>query len=123
MNHVKSVVMKFLVYSIIVLFVLLFYGFSITSLLLLCAFLAVITYVLGDLLVLPLRGNLFATVADGVLIFLVVLIWTVPNYGFYFSLLAGTLFIAIIAAVCEWFLHIYVIGRELRDRDREPIYE
>lgn len=123
MNHLKSVVMKFLVYSIIILFVLLFYGFSISSLLLLSAFLSVVTYVLGDLFVLPLRGNWFATVIDGVLVFLGVLIWTIPNYGFYFSLLAGALFIAVITAVCEWFLHIYVIGREIRDRDREPIYE
>jgi hypothetical protein len=123
MHHFKSVIMKFFVYSIIILFVLLFYGFSMASLILLAAFLSVVTYVLGDLFVLPLRGNWIATLADGGLILLGVLFWTVPSFGFYYSLLAAALFIAVILAVCEWFLHIYIIGREIRDDDREPIYE
>lgn len=122
MNHLKSILIKFIVYSIIILFVLLFYGFSMSSLVLLAAFLAVVTYVLGDIFVLPLRGNWIATLSDAALIFLGVLIWTVPSYGLYFSLLAGALFIAAIGAVCEWFLHIYVIGREAKV-NKEPIYD
>ncbi|MFN7251091.1 MAG: DUF2512 family protein [Anaerobacillus sp.] len=122
MHHVKPIIVKFIIYSILTTFVLLFYGFSISFLLILSALLALVTYFIGDLLVLPLKGNWFATLTDGVTVFLGILIWIVPSYGFYFSTLGGALFIAFLVAVCEWFIHIYIIGR-LNREDREPIYD
>lgn len=122
MDHFKSIMVKFFAHSIIILFVFLFYGFSFSSLLFLSAILALVSYGVGDLAVLPLRGNLQATLCDGAIVFLGIVLWTAPSYGLYTSLLAGALFCAIIIAVCEWFIHIYVIGRSLRD-DPEPIYD
>jgi hypothetical protein len=122
MHHVKPIIVKFIIYSILTTFVLLFYGFSISFLLILSALLTLVTYFIGDLLVLPLKGNRFATLTDGVTVFLGILIWIVPSYGFYFSTLGGALFIAFLVAVCEWFIHIYIIGRVNRE-DREPIYD
>lgn len=122
MQHVKPVLVKFFIYSILITLVLLFYGYSIPSLLLLSAILAVVTYFLGDMLILPLKGNWIATVVDVVTVFLVVLIWTVPSYGLYFSVIGGALFVAFIVGVCEWFIHIYIIGRVDRDGP-EPLYD
>lgn len=122
MGHLKSILLKFIVFSVITSLVFVFYGFTITSLLLLSFLLAIVTYVLGDLLILPLKGNLIATIADGCLVFLGLLIWTGPSYGFYYSLLAGALFVAVFAALCEWFTHLYVIGN-LNEKNREPTYE
>lgn len=122
MHHGKPIIIKFLIYSILITFVFLFYGVSIPSLLILSGLLAIITYVLGDLLILPLKGNTVATLADGAIVFLGVLIWTLPSYGLYFSTIGGAFFVAFILAVCEWFIHIYIIGRVDRE-DREPLYE
>ncbi|WP_161568275.1 DUF2512 family protein [Anaerobacillus alkaliphilus] len=122
MHHVKPILIKFIVYSILLSLVLLFYGFSIPAVLLLSALLSVITYFLGDVFVLPLKGNFVATIVDGGTIFLGVLIWIVPYYGLYFSTLASALFVAFVVSVSEWFLHIYVIGRVDRE-DREPVYD
>lgn len=122
MSHVKTILIKFLIFSIIILFVFLFYGFPFRSLLLLAASLAIVTYVLGDVFILPLTGNRVATIADGAVALLGVLLWTMPSFGLQISLFAGAVFVAIIIAVCEWFLHIYVIGRMWRD-DHEPNYE
>jgi hypothetical protein len=122
MHHIKPIVVKFLIYSILIAFVLLFYGFSIPSLLMLSFLLAIVTYFLGDVFVLPLKGNWFATLTDGVTVFIGVLIWIVPTYGLYFSAIGGALFVAFIVGVCEWFIHIYIIGRVDRE-DREPIYD
>ncbi|MCT8138750.1 DUF2512 family protein [Anaerobacillus sp. CMMVII] len=122
MNHIKPIIIKFIIYCILITMVLLFYGFSFLSLVTLSAILAVVTYVLGDMFTLPLKGNWVATLTDGATVFLGVLIWIVPTYGFYFSTIGGALFVAFLVAVCEWFLHIYVIGRLDRE-DREPIYD
>lgn len=122
MQHVKPIAAKFFIYTIIMTLVLVFYGFSILSILMLSAMLAIITYVLGDLIVLPFKGNFIATVADGAIIFLGALILMAPTYGLYFSTIAGALFLAFLLAVCEWFIHLYIIGR-INERDREPIYD
>lgn len=122
MQHVKPIFLKFLIYSILITLVLLFYGYSIPLLLVLSAILALVTYILGDMVVLPLKGNWIATLVDVATVFLGVLIWTVPTYGFYFSVIGGALFVAFIVGVCEWFIHIYIIGRVDRD-GREPLYD
>lgn len=122
MSHVKPIVMKFMIYSIIILFVLLFYGFSFGSLLLLAAIMATVTYVFGDLLILPLKGNLIATVVDGGVVLLGVLFWIAPSFGLEFSIFAGAIFVAVMIAACEWFFHIYVIGRSWRE-GRESNYQ
>ncbi len=122
MHYVKPIAVKFLVYSILLSLVLLFYGFSIPSVLALSALLAIVTFVVGDIIVLPLKGNLVATLVDGATIFVGILLWIVPTYGLYFSTIASVLFVAFVVSVCEWFLHIYVIARVDRE-DRNPVYD
>lgn len=122
MPHVKPLLIKFLIYSLIIRFVLLFFGFLLSSLLILSALLSIVTYVLGDRIVFPLKGNWFAAVMNGVIVFLGILIWIGPSNGLYFSTIGGALFVAFVVAVCEWFIHSYVISKINRE-DRDPIYD
>ena len=109
MEHIKNLVIKFIMCTVMLLVVLgLFFGVSFTNILWTSVILTVVSYLLGDILILPKGGNLIATVSDLVLAFLAV--WVVGMYLYDpdVNLIPASIVSAIVIAVGEWFFHNYV---------------
>ncbi len=108
MRHLTAMAIKF-ISSLVLLYVILglFFGMSFTNVFLITLALGIISYILGDMMILPRTSNTVATLADFGLAFL--LIWIMSQnltYGdntFWPSLIAAfgvTLF--------EYFFHKYI---------------
>lgn len=89
------------------------YGMSFPSIVLLTAVIGIVSYVLGDRLLLPRTNNIVAASIDFGLAFL--FIWSIASVGnvddnyrtlFFASLIGG-----IGVAICEYFFHIYMYKR------------
>ncbi|TDW01734.1 uncharacterized protein DUF2512 [Bacillus badius] len=92
---------------------------SVTEILLMGAILTIVSYVLGDLMVLPAAGNSIAVFSDIVLAAL--LLWIMGNAmdnsaGTFVNALAVSVFLAI----GEWFFHIYMRERVLDTWKKDP---
>ncbi|MDS9999068.1 DUF2512 family protein [Bacillus atrophaeus] len=116
MVHVKALAIKGIM-SIIVLYLVLGLGFNFTfgDTLLMTIVLGVVSYLLGDLYVLPKWNNMIATVADFGLAFFVVWLMGMPlSMGLSPGMLAlAALFAAIVMAIGEYFFHFYMMSKEL----------
>lgn len=116
MVHVKALAIKGIM-TLIVLYLVLGLGFNFTfgDTLLMTIVLGVISYLLGDLYVLPKWNNMIATVADFGLAFLVVWLMGMPlSMGLSPGMLAlAALFAAIVMAIGEYFFHFYMMSKEL----------
>ncbi|WP_062356818.1 YndM family protein [Bacillus kwashiorkori] len=131
MKHIRSLIYKFLLLTLVLLFILGFvYGVSIGDILAISFILTIAAYVLGDLSILPRFGNLAATVADfGLALFGV---W-VLGYTFIeepIRLGVASFLSAILISVGEIFFHNYLINNVLFTTDneqrkifREPNYQ
>ncbi|QQZ11134.1 YndM family protein [Heyndrickxia vini] len=113
MKTLTALAIKFIA-SFIALFVILglIYGMSIQSVILITAVIGVISYIIGDKLLLPRTNNVVATSVDFGLSFLI--IWSIVSYGnldnyrtlFWASIVGG-----LGVALCEYFFHIYLYRR------------
>ncbi|KYD05698.1 DUF2512 family protein [Bacillus atrophaeus] len=116
MVHVKALAIKGIM-TIIVLYLVLGLGFNFTfgDTLLMTIVLGVVSYLLGDLYVLPKWNNMIATVADFGLAFLVVWLMGMPlSMGLSPGMLAlAALIAAIVMAIGEYFFHFYMMSKEL----------
>ncbi|MGE0911806.1 DUF2512 family protein [Bacillus atrophaeus] len=116
MVHVKALAIKGIM-TIIVLYLVLGLGFNFTfgDTLLMTIVLGVVSYLLGDLYVLPKWNNMIATLADFGLAFLVVWLMGMPlSMGLSPGTLAlAALFAAIVMAIGEYFFHFYMMSKEL----------
>ncbi|ASS69753.1 DUF2512 family protein [Bacillus atrophaeus] len=116
MVHVKALAIKGIM-TIIVLYLVLGLGFNFTfgDTLLMTIVLGVVSYLLGDLYVLPKWNNMIATLADFGLAFLVVWLMGMPlSMGLSPGMLAlAALFAAIVMAIGEYFFHFYMMSKEL----------
>lgn len=119
MKHLVALFVK-LVMVFLVLYVILglFLGLSFGNVLTLSLLLTVTAYLIGDLVVLPLWGNLIATVADFGLA--LVGIWFISYYILEASIpmVTGVLTSAVLIAFGEWFFHKYLSGRVIDNKTR-----
>ncbi|MBA4543340.1 MULTISPECIES: DUF2512 family protein [Thermoactinomyces] len=115
MNHVMHLIIKFLLTSMILYAILGFiYGIDSSTVLLTSVILTLIGY-FGDLFLLPRMGNVFTTVSDLILSFIVV--WALGTWLFdrdigtqdyqtnLVPLFQISLVIAIVYTVVDWFYH------------------
>jgi hypothetical protein len=109
-DHLKILAVKFIVIALAVLVVFMLFGqASVSALLGVSLLTAVASYLIGDLLVLKAFGNVVATVADFVLIF--VLIWMlsavfIGTGGYPVEPLA--MMSAVLITCAEPFIHRYI---------------
>ena len=110
MNHVKALGIKFIVISIVLLSILGIFSETATlgEILIISFLVTGVSYILGDLYVLPKFGNLMATIGDFGLSFLSVWalssIFLEPN----FSIVAASLFAALFITFSEALIHPYI---------------
>jgi uncharacterized BrkB/YihY/UPF0761 family membrane protein len=108
MRHLTAMAIKF-ISSLVLLYVILglFFGMSFTNVFLITLALGIISYILGDMMILPRTSNTLATLADFGLAFL--LIWimsqnlTDGDNTFWPSLIA-----ALGVTLFEYFFHKYI---------------
>ncbi|MBG9812073.1 hypothetical protein ABD68_10730 [Bacillus endophyticus] len=112
MKHVKAFLFKFII-SFILLYAILsgINGFSIGDVFWTTMILGGISYILGDLLILPRTNNTLATIADFALSFII--IWVMTSTLAYGDYLARTFTSALGVTIFEALFHRYMVNRVL----------
>ncbi|MEJ9211660.1 YndM family protein [Bacillus smithii] len=109
MEHVKALIVKFVMVMIILAFVLgLFYRVDFGEYFTISLIVTVVSYMLSDLFILPRFGNTAATISDFVLAY--ILIWAVGSgiINENISLGWASFWSALILAIAEIFFHRYI---------------
>ncbi len=119
MEYAKAILIKLVFTTVVLWFILgLFYRFSFGQVLFLSIVLTAVSFVLGDLIILPRFENWGAVIADFLLVFAAV--WV---YGTYFhtmdlSVISAAGISALVIGLCEVFFHRYVDSHILHVDDR-----
>ncbi|WP_121613046.1 YndM family protein [Mesobacillus foraminis] len=120
MEHAKALGIKALM-TLVILYLVLGLGYQgdFGDVFILTLLLGIISYIAGDLFILPKAGNLIATVSDFVLSFLIIwgfgLMLNISND----NLVSGALFSALLVALGEWMFHSYMAKNILHDSSKE----
>ncbi|MGE8203926.1 YndM family protein [Heyndrickxia sp. NPDC080065] len=110
MKHIKAMTIKF-VANLIVLFIILgmLFGFSFTNIVFISLVLSVISYLVGDIWVLPKTNNTVATISDFALSFIVIWFLTAAlTYANLTSLFISSVVSAGGVSIVEFFFHKYI---------------
>jgi hypothetical protein len=120
LNHVKALGIKFIVISIVLLSILgIFSGTATFGEIMIISFLVTgVSYILGDLFVLPKLGNVMATIGDFGLSFLSV--WALSSIFLEptFSILTASFFASIFITLSEAIIHPYIQSKVLMETDK-----
>lgn len=109
MEHVKALIIKFIMVTAILWFVLgLFFGVDFGEILTISVILTPLAYVIGDLLVLRYFNNMTATVADFAISFLTIWLIGAAVINEPISVATASLLSALAISIGEWFYHSYV---------------
>ncbi|WP_088070623.1 YndM family protein [Gottfriedia luciferensis] len=119
MKHIKALIIKFIA-SLAILYIVLGVGYDMAfrNVFMITLVLGIISYIIGDLLILPKTNNTIATIADAVLAF--VIIWYMGSkltYGG--SMFKPALISAIVLGVFEYFFHKYVYNHVINHTQEE----
>ncbi|MGM8216373.1 YndM family protein [Bacillaceae bacterium W0354] len=128
MNHLKSIVVKFVACLALLYLILgIGYDFSFLTVFWFTVVLGTVSYIIGDLLILPRTNNTIATFSDFVLAF--VLLYYLINAAQVepFNVFTAALITSIGVAVFEFFFHKYIESntyeRDISDRRRRYEYQ
>ena len=122
MGHLKAIGIKWIFTTIILLSLLaIFESISFQQILMMSIVITGIAYIVGDLILLPVYGNLIATIADFGLAFLS--IWMLSS--FYIAQAVPIVLVSVAAAYffsfCEALFHIYMKEKVLQIRQADII--
>ncbi|KKB40179.1 DUF2512 family protein [Bacillus thermotolerans] len=121
MRHLTAILIKFVAITAVLYLALelVMDGGVFVDALIMGAIVTVVSYVLGDLMVLPAAGNSVAVFGD--IILSAILVWVL---GMVFNNAAGVfvnaLVISVVFAIAEWFFHIYMNEKVLVTRMKNP---
>jgi Protein of unknown function (DUF2512) len=121
MRHVRAFAIKFIV-SLILLYIILGVGYDMAfrNVFWITLVLGVVSYLIGDLLILPRSNNSMATLSDFVLAF--VIIWFMGrNLTYGGNLFTPSLISAVGVALFEYFFHKYVSNRVINETGHENV--
>ncbi|MFA1822983.1 YndM family protein [Virgibacillus oceani] len=109
MNHIKALGIKFIVISIIVFSLFSIFNFAVFDNLLLISLTAtIVTYLLGDMLILKKLGNVTATLSDFALSFFLYWILGSLFFGMSAAITLTSLTAAFFTTIAEPFIHVYI---------------
>lgn len=108
MKHMTALVIKFVIVTVVSELILgIFTNLSIGEILLVSLTITVITYIIGDLLILSVFNNTVAAVGDAALCWLIIYlsnyVWPIRSVS-----LLSALSAAVIIGIGEIFLHMYI---------------
>lgn len=119
MDYVKALIIKLLMCTAVIWFVLgVMYNVNFGHVITLSLFITIASFILGDIFLLPKFENWGATIADFILVFAAVWIYSANFINVNFSLLNAAAITAIIIAIGEIFFHQYVDRHILHVDDR-----
>ncbi|KHD84216.1 YndM family protein [Heyndrickxia ginsengihumi] len=123
MDHLKALAIKF-ISSFVILYIILgiFFGMSFGQVLFISAILGIVSYLVGDLMILPSTNNTFATWSDFGLAF--VTVWMISkSLNLYYFNFEGMIFESLISAAAiaafELFFHRYLLSHVMNRHERE----
>ncbi|MEK4916140.1 YndM family protein [Bacillus sp. FSL E2-8887] len=111
MKHIVALLIKYTAISAVLLMILgIFQGISIPRILFISLLITGLSYLIGDLFILPKYGNMVATIADFGLSFVGVwaLTYFLTNINLTRNIGASAFFAALLIGVAEIFFHIYM---------------
>jgi Protein of unknown function (DUF2512) len=112
MNHLKIVGIKFLaVFFTILAFFGVFHDMNLVEISVISILTTIVSYVIGDLLILRMAGNVKATIADFGLSFILVLIISYLLVGYDLPLITLSLLSSFFITCCEPFLHGFIVNK------------
>jgi hypothetical protein len=116
MKHIVAIVLKFIVVLVLLEILLsLLTDLTITEILVISAAVTLISYLVGDILILPFSNNAVATLCDAILIFLAIWLFNyVPVYSYIG--VGDAIVCAVVLGVVEIFYHRYVASAVLPNR-------
>jgi len=121
MKHLKALAIKF-ISSLVLLYVILglFYGMEFGNVFLISLVLGIVSYLIGDLLILPRTNNTVATLADfGLALFF---IWFMSeNFTRGDNLFTVSLLAALAVTLFEYFFHKYVSRNVTKEDNQERL--
>ncbi|MFC4401747.1 YndM family protein [Gracilibacillus xinjiangensis] len=120
MEHVKALAIKALM-TLVVLYLILGLGFEMSfgNVVLITLVLGVLSYLLGDLYILPKTSNMTATMADLGMAFLVIWLLGMALTDISAGTMAGAAILsAIVMAVGEYFFHKFMLKRDFTPGNR-----
>lgn len=122
MRHIVRVAVKFISCLVVLGIILgLLFNFSFTDVLFISMVLGVVSYLLGDLLLLRASNNLTATAADFGLTFL--LVWFMGQaLTFEPNLFSAALLSAVAVAAFEFLFHRFLINENSQPSTNQPIH-
>lgn len=118
MKHLAALGVKFLIHSVVILSILsMFEPATLTNLIWMSLLVTGLSYMIGDLFILPRFGNAVATIADFVLISAAVWVFTMTLLGV--SSWGAALSSGLAISLAEIFLHAFMIERVLKPDVKE----
>ncbi|MBJ8055982.1 YndM family protein [Bacillus cereus] len=111
MKHIVALLIKYTAISAVLLMILgIFQGISIPRILFISLLITGVSYLIGDLFILPKYGNMVATIADLGLSFVGVwaLTYFLTNINLTRNIGVSAFFAALLIGVAEIFFHIYM---------------
>jgi uncharacterized membrane protein len=120
LRHISTLIFKYVITAIILEIVLLLFGnLSFTNILWISLAITLISYIIGDNILLPTTNNTVATISDVILalviLYLVNYLWMKNEIPFFAALIAS-----VSLGVGEWFFH-KLIDSDIYDEDLEDI--
>lgn len=118
MKHVYAFIVKYLMVAVLLeVLMYLLTNLSFKEILVVALAVTVVSYLIGDLLILAVSSNFVATLADAVLALLTIYVFNyVAGYGTIDFI--DALVCALVLAVGEWIFHRYMVRNIYPDRNR-----
>lgn len=111
MKHLKALGMKYVFVSVAMLMILGIFNYRISVILILSAAVTGITYLVGDLYILPKFGTITATLADLGLAFVIIWLFNFLFIGIQTQIIPASLGSALLISLGEMFFHGYLNQR------------
>jgi hypothetical protein len=114
LKHVSALGLKFVMTTVLLWLVMFFFRIPFATILWMSVILTVVSYVVGDLAILPIGGNFVASLADFGLT--CVGVWLMGQFVFdkQQSLLVAAFSAAVLMFFGEWFFHAYLKNSMLK---------
>jgi hypothetical protein len=122
MKHIVPLAIKFIGWSVVLLSIFTIFNAPLLLILIITAGTAVVSYLIGDLFILPRFGNLAAAIADVPLAFL--LIW-LTSYALIeptVNMAYASFYCALAIGAIEAFFHLFMENRVLDEARKEQAY-
>lgn len=126
MRTILALIIKFILVTAVLYIVNgLFYGWSLTDIVITSTMVTLISFFLGDLYILPATSNAFATISDFVMNFLTIWIMGHALIDEPISIVQESFISTIIITAVEWLFHKYLVknvfGGIPRTRKESPV--